>query len=69
MLSGETIQEVRETSTAERKHPARAPYYPGEMYIAAPGAVGPDATVYAEVSRASDVALMLVAAMRHVSWM
>lgn len=64
MLSGKTIEEVREIAIAKTKHPARGPYYLGETHIAALMAqLGLVATVYKEVSRVSDipdVALILV---------
>lgn len=64
MLSGKTIEEVREIAVAKTKHPARGPYYLGETQIAALLAqLGLVATVYKEVGRAADipdVALLLV---------
>jgi hypothetical protein len=64
MLSGKTIEEVREIAIAKTKHPARGPYYLGETQIAALLAqLGFVATVYKELSRVADipdVALILV---------
>lgn len=64
MLSGKTIEEVREIAVAKTKHPARGPYYLGETQIAALLAqLGLVATVYKEVGRVADipdVALLLV---------
>ncbi|MCA8275029.1 hypothetical protein LGN17_21320 [Burkholderia sp. AU30280] len=64
MLSGKTIEEVRDLAIAKTKHPARGPYYLGETRIALLMAqLGLVATVYKEVSRVSDipdVALILV---------
>ncbi|WP_233864063.1 hypothetical protein [Paraburkholderia adhaesiva] len=56
MLSGKTIEEVREIAIAKIKHPARGPYYLGETLIAALMAqLGLVATVYKEISRVSDI--------------
>jgi len=64
MLSGKTIEQVRDIAIAKTKHPARGPYYLGEAHIAALLAqLGFVATVYKELSRAADipdVALILV---------
>ncbi|AIV50021.1 hypothetical protein X949_253 [Burkholderia pseudomallei MSHR5609] len=64
MVSGKTIDEVREIAIAKTRHPARGPYYLGETQIAALLAqLGLVATVYKEVARVADipdVALLLV---------
>lgn len=64
MLSGKTIEEVRDIAIAKTKHPARGPYYLGETQIAALLAqLQLVATVYKDVGKVSDipdVALILV---------
>jgi hypothetical protein len=64
MLSGKTIEQVREIAIAKTRHPAHGPYYVGETQIATLLAqLGFVATVYKELSRAADipdVALILV---------
>jgi hypothetical protein len=64
MLSGKTIEEVRDIAIAKTKHPARGPYYLGETQIAALLAqLQLVATVYKEISRVADipdVALLMV---------
>ena len=56
MLSGKTIEEVRDIAIAKTKHPARGPYYLGELQIAALLAqLGLVATVYKEIGRVADI--------------
>ncbi|MGF6611854.1 hypothetical protein OKW45_006776 [Paraburkholderia sp. WSM4175] len=64
MISGKTIEQVREIAVTKLKHPARGPFYYGETHIAALLAqlefVG---SVYKEISKVSDIpdlALILV---------
>ncbi|NML99750.1 hypothetical protein HHL24_17635 [Paraburkholderia sp. RP-4-7] len=64
MLSGKTIEEVREIAIAKTRHPAWGPYYFGETHVAALLAqLGFVATLYKEIGRVADipdVALLLV---------
>jgi hypothetical protein len=64
MLSGKTLEEVRDIAIAKTKHPARGPYYLGETQIAALLAqLQFVATVYKDVGKVSDipdVALLMV---------
>jgi hypothetical protein len=56
MLSGKTIEEVRDIAIAKTKHPVRGPYYFGETHIAALLAqLGFVATVYKEIGRVADI--------------
>ncbi|RKF49169.1 hypothetical protein [Paraburkholderia fungorum] len=57
MLSGKTIEQMREIAIAKTKFPARGPYYLGETQIAALLAqlVGFVGTVYKELSRVADI--------------
>ena len=56
MLSGKTIEEVRDIAIAKTKHPARGPYYLGETRIAPLFAqLGLVATVYKEIGRVADI--------------
>ncbi|WP_207003547.1 hypothetical protein [Trinickia mobilis] len=56
MLSGKTIEEVREIAIAKAKHPARGPFCMGETHIAALLAqLGFVATVYKEIDRVADI--------------
>jgi hypothetical protein len=56
MLSGKTIEEVRDIAIAKTKHPARGPYYLGETQIAALLAqLGFVATVYKDIGSVSDI--------------
>lgn len=56
MLSGTTIELVRDIAIAKTKHPARGPYYLGEAHIAALLAqLGFVATVYKELSGVADI--------------
>lgn len=55
MLSGKTIDEVRDIAIAKTKHSARGPYYLGETQIAALLAqLGLVATVYKEIGRVAN---------------
>ncbi len=64
MLTGKTIEQVRDIAIAKTGHPARGPYYLAETQIAALLAqLQLVATVYKEISRVADipdVALILV---------
>ncbi len=64
MLSGKTIEEVRNIVIAKTKHPARGPYLIGEQQIATLlSALGFVATVYKEIGRVAeipDVAFLMV---------
>ncbi|AFQ49470.1 hypothetical protein [Burkholderia cepacia] len=64
MLSGKTIEQVREIAIAKTRHPAHGPYYLGESQIAALLAqLGFVASVYKEISKVADlpdVAFLLV---------
>jgi hypothetical protein len=56
MLSGKTIDEVREIAIAKTRHPARGPYYFDETLIAALLAqLGFVATVYKDIGSVADI--------------
>ncbi|TAM51512.1 MAG: hypothetical protein EPN57_17250 [Paraburkholderia sp.] len=64
MISGKTIEQVREIAISKLRHPERGPYYYGESQIAALLAqLGLVATVYKQISKVSDIpdlALILI---------
>ncbi|CAB3688095.1 hypothetical protein [Trinickia soli] len=64
MISGKSIEQVREIAITKLRHPERGPYYYGETQIAALLAqLGFVATVYKPVSKISevpDLALILI---------
>lgn len=64
MISGKTIQEIRELAIAKIRHPVHGPYFYGEVQIASLFAqLGYVATTYREGTRVSavpDVALILI---------
>lgn len=56
MLTGKTIEEVRDVAIAKTKHHVRGPYYLAETHIAALFAqLGLVATVYKEIGRVADI--------------